>query len=144
MSFANDVSNPKKENVPGYMYDIFTCTHIDGITLKNDKVVDITQDKHWDIFKLTITPKYFKWRELEEFTDNIDKSNSHFEKYYTRFETLDRKYTHTFTMYKYKNQGLYSMISKFNGELFINTYDCIKSTEFQQQDKQDWYDSDKR
>ena len=126
------------------MYDIFDCKLVNFVQFKNNKLVEITQDTHLDMYKLTITPKVIKWREFEEFTNYIDNSKTKFniaDTYIKTKTSVDT--TNTFTMYKYKNQGLYSIVTEGNNKSSIHNFDCVKSTEFKEKDKQEWYKSDK-
>lgn len=131
--------------VPDYMYEIFTCTHINTITFKKDKLDSVTLDHHADMFKLTITPKTLRWREFEEFTSDIDNKKTKFDKYNAIIIT--KQYpdkTSTFTMYKFTNQGIYTIISSFLGKTYVHNYDCNKNNKFKEKEKQEWYESDKR
>ncbi len=131
--------------VPAYMYETFNCTHINTITFKKDKLDSIALDSHADMFKLTITPKTLRWREFKEYTSDIDNKKTKFDKYNAIIITKQDPYdTSTFTMYKFTNQGIYTIVSSFLGEIHVYNYDCNKSNKFKEKEKQEWYESDKR
>ena len=91
------------------------------------------------------TRKTLRWREFEEFTDDIDKKKTKFDKYNAIIITKQRPdITSTFTMYKFTNQGIYTIVSSFLGKTYIHNYDCVKDNKFKEKEKQEWYESDKR
>jgi len=138
------VFSKEPNEVPYYMYDTFSCTHVSTVEVKDNKLEMMTQDSHVNIFRLTITPKTIKWREYEEYTSHILQNESTLNGTYANIKIEGKPYlTNTFTMYNFKNQGLYTTISEFDNQLWVHTYDCTKSTEYKEQEKKDWYEADK-
>ena len=139
------VYSKEPTKVPDYMYETFNCTHVNTVIFKKGKLDAISLDSHADMFKLTITPKTLRWREFEEFTDDINKKKTKFNKYNATIITKQRPdVKSTFTMYKFTNQGIYTHIMLFMGKNYVTNYDCIKHNKFKEKEKQEWYESDKR
>jgi len=131
--------------VPPYMYETFNCTHINSIIFEKEKLDSVVLDSHADMFKLTITPKTLRWREFEEYTNDIDKKKTNFNTYNATILTKQSTdVTSTFTMHKFTNQGTYTLIMPLLGKTFIINYDCIKKDKFNLNEKQEWYESDKK